>query len=547
MPQDFYSLEQAAERLGVTADRMKEMARRNEVRSFTDRGTQRFRKQEIDELARQRGMGSDGDLQLADSKTQPALPAQGSDVFPFKVPEADTGVAVFPTPPGGAKQPPGSDNDVKLVPEGSSLELEVNAPGGGPSSSAINVGGSKKSRSGSGKLVTDADSDVKLVDENSVVNIGKDEHRPGSDSDVRLDELGSGTGLMPDSGVRLVDDRPPSSKARKADLSSPTEEINLDEELRRMEEALTPDARKALESTSPFELGKAPPSSAKMKKPPDSSSDFDFTAALPPRSDDSVELDMGMDLARDVTSGSGAGASGIDLAKPSDSGRSLTGSDEESITFELEPDAQKGHTPPRGQPQAKAEVDSSSEFELTLDDESSIAPMGSSSSNKPIQADKVLGLKGDDSGSDELRIGASSSGDLNLESSDFELALDEEPAQAGETGSEVIVIDEGAEEGEPTAVRPEALDALEAEEIAEIDEELSVEAAAEEGEVVPAGPVVEAAPAEWGWWSIIHLPTALVLLFVGFLLIEMLRSIWSYNQPTMVGSKIFEMFAGMLK
>ena len=59
--------------------------------------------------------------------------------------------------------------------------------------------------------------------------------------------------------------------------------------------------------------------------------------------------------------------------------------------------------------------------------------------------------------------------------------------------------------------------------------------------------VVEAAPAEWGWWSIIHLPTALILLFVGFLLLEMLRSIWSYNQPTLVGSKVFEMFSGMLK
>src|SRR6516225_5056980 len=62
----YYTLEQAAQILRTTPDKLKEMAKRNEVRAFQDRGTLRFRAQEIDELARARGLGSDAGLQLGD-------------------------------------------------------------------------------------------------------------------------------------------------------------------------------------------------------------------------------------------------------------------------------------------------------------------------------------------------------------------------------------------------------------------------------------------------------------------------------------------------
>src|SRR5437763_14064450 len=71
----YYTLEQAAQILRTTADEVKEMAKRNEVRAFQDRGTLRFRAQEINELARLRGIGSDPELQLgegaAPSKSPP--------------------------------------------------------------------------------------------------------------------------------------------------------------------------------------------------------------------------------------------------------------------------------------------------------------------------------------------------------------------------------------------------------------------------------------------------------------------------------------------
>ncbi len=63
----YYTLEQAAHALRTTPEKVKEMAKKNEVRAFQDRGNLRFRAQEIDELARSRGLGSDQALPLGDA------------------------------------------------------------------------------------------------------------------------------------------------------------------------------------------------------------------------------------------------------------------------------------------------------------------------------------------------------------------------------------------------------------------------------------------------------------------------------------------------
>ena len=66
MVQGFYNLEEAAQRLGVSAQEVLPLAKAAGVRPFADRGTWQFRRQDIDELARKRGMQSDPDLQLSD-------------------------------------------------------------------------------------------------------------------------------------------------------------------------------------------------------------------------------------------------------------------------------------------------------------------------------------------------------------------------------------------------------------------------------------------------------------------------------------------------
>ncbi len=53
MVQGYYTLKEAAEATGLSEDELKQRAQRKEIRSFQDRGTLRFRIQDVQELQRQ--------------------------------------------------------------------------------------------------------------------------------------------------------------------------------------------------------------------------------------------------------------------------------------------------------------------------------------------------------------------------------------------------------------------------------------------------------------------------------------------------------------
>jgi excisionase family DNA binding protein len=69
----FYTLEEAARVLGMSAEELKSKAQHREIRAFLDGGSWRFRVVDIDELARRRGLGSDAELRLSDTE----VPAAG--------------------------------------------------------------------------------------------------------------------------------------------------------------------------------------------------------------------------------------------------------------------------------------------------------------------------------------------------------------------------------------------------------------------------------------------------------------------------------------
>ena len=52
--QGYFTLQEAAQFLDMDADELKQMAQHKEIRSFQDRGTLRFRVQDVQELGRQR-------------------------------------------------------------------------------------------------------------------------------------------------------------------------------------------------------------------------------------------------------------------------------------------------------------------------------------------------------------------------------------------------------------------------------------------------------------------------------------------------------------
>src|SRR5438552_8031556 len=95
MVQGYYTLEESAQLLGMSPDELKQLARKGDIRSFQDRGTWRFRIQDIQEMARQQGGGSDPELALGDALTpkptdspaprSPKPQKKSDDVFGFSL------------------------------------------------------------------------------------------------------------------------------------------------------------------------------------------------------------------------------------------------------------------------------------------------------------------------------------------------------------------------------------------------------------------------------------------------------------------------------
>ncbi len=60
--QEYLNLEEAARVLGITREELNQKAQRREIRAFADRGTWKFRKQDVEEHARQAGIGSGAEI-----------------------------------------------------------------------------------------------------------------------------------------------------------------------------------------------------------------------------------------------------------------------------------------------------------------------------------------------------------------------------------------------------------------------------------------------------------------------------------------------------
>ncbi|MFO0841220.1 MAG: helix-turn-helix domain-containing protein [Gemmataceae bacterium] len=569
--QQYLTLEEAAKYLQMPPDELREMAKKKTVRAFQDRGTWRFRSQDIEELARTRGLSSDVDLQLGeaakpqpgDSK-RPSKKPTDSDLLPadFSLDESEEVPLGQEKRGSGSKSgrspKPGSDSDVRLVMDG---DLDPRADAG-----KSGVGKKHKVDSGA-RLVPSAgdttDSDVRLEPSGKDSGTSKKGSKSPSDSDIRLHEA---------------------EAKKKADAGQVTEEIDLDAEEARLKDQPrkkpgkpTQMASKTqLPGASPFELSEpdmeVPPKKgdkpkadkpAAKKNEVDSSSDFElipFDASKSPVELGSGEIPLLQGGEEDVdlgsaVSGPNAGASGINLKDPADSGISLEDGGSDEIEFELSldedntpkpsarsatrhpgPPTSKGQKPPqpkgkdsqkgkdakkgkdsqkgKGAQKAKEKSDedsssefelsledssptdnSSSEFELSLEDESPTADSssefelsledssGESSPTRKLKAESPsdsefeltlddeggLGVDEeagdifeetnfdvpaleDESGSEAVAIDES---DTDLEGSDFEISLDEDSSADSDSDSQVVALeDEEADEGAATVARP---------------------------------------------------------------------------------------------
>src|SRR4051812_2042623 len=129
--QQYYTLEEAASRLQMSPDELREMAKSKKIRAFQDRGTWRFRTQDVEELARSRGAGSDPEVQVNEAPKRPSKlgkPKPGDDdvALDFNLDEKPASSKGGKSS-GKSPRPKTGDSDVRLVMD-SELDFQLEDP-----------------------------------------------------------------------------------------------------------------------------------------------------------------------------------------------------------------------------------------------------------------------------------------------------------------------------------------------------------------------------------------------------------------------------------
>jgi hypothetical protein len=507
-----YTLDEAATRLGMPAEEFKRRLKDEwkSIRSFRDGATLRFRSADIDELARSLGQASDPGLQLGAPGASPQTGS--SDEFLLADP-----------PKAGAVR----DDDSAIGTE------DIFSLAAGDS------GRTKKPKA--------SDSDVRLEVSNRPHGAGDPESAIPTE-EIALDLGGSGSG-------HRKTGKPPSSQKLKAPKSGP----NL---------------------AGPGSGNKipGPPASSPEPMNTDSSSEFElsldadsgsFELQLNP--DSSEEVPLGDHPKPTASSSRSGGQSGINLAKPADSGVSLErggsgASANDSDDFELSLDPSEAGPKSSGKLSAPksgkskpvpAKSDSDSEFELTLDDSSGVSEELAAELQKDeskgdiFETDFELPAVQDDADSGSEVVAVESS-DTDLENSDFDLALDEADAPAAdESESQVVLLDDEAAAPTPSSGRRRAAAAVAAAGAEEAERESASAALRgvrrDEEEEEEEAPVRVAAPARWPSYLLVPLGLSFVFMFLGGIMaFELLHGMWGYNQGTKPGGTIVRGFASML-
>lgn len=500
-----YTLEEAADKLNLSVEEFKRRLRTEwtQIRSFRDGSTLRFRANEVDELARSYGLGSSDELPLAENATAPMdIPTQGP------TPAADAPLAL-----GEADEPfaltTGSGSRPKAAKPDSDVRLEKATPR---------------------KPAADDEESI-LTEEFEVPSAGGSGKLSGKSGKLSSSQLKSG-----DSG------------RQKAAEPAP--------------------------ATGSSGKHKKPGSSGKHKKADDSSSEFELS--LDPDSDE-FELSLAPDSSEEValgdmpeggSSSKKAGNSGINLNRPADSGVSLEKKkkkkDDDEIDFELSLDAPGSGASAKKLSSGKLKADSDSEFELTLEEPSGeTSAVGDKKGDIFEATDFEIPALEDDSASEAVSLDEA---DTDLESSDFDLALDEADAAAeDESASEVVELDERDVKNRKKARKkvvdddeavdlsdpdledgPSASKALrgarsrpdEDEDDYEVDEE-----AVGDDEARPAR-VVEGASPKWGALpAVLMFPTVLFVFLGTLMAFELLHSTWGYQQANKPTTPLVEFFA----
>jgi hypothetical protein len=492
----FYSLEEAARLLGMSADELKAKAQSRDIRAFQDRGTWQFRRGDIDEMARRRGLGSDPDLSLSDLDLE--IP-----------PDSDDDVLNLNEYQAGGRTDSGERDmlldDLSVPPPltgSSSTIIGMKPTGKQPSDSDVKVVPNQGSRGAS-------DSDVRLAP-----------HSRPSDSDVTLVAEDSSDFPTPRPGAKTPVFDPGETTLRPSPMLGSSGEVR----------AVGGTDESEVDSDSDFELT---PSSVIDALQPDSGSDFELTAL-----DASDEFEAAAPRSpsdSDVTNAL-APSSGVNLGRPTDSGINLLGGtfdlgSEDSI--ELAPLEDDEPARPAAKPSKPAASLDPGATSLPIKDPGATAlPIKNpgatalpirSSAEKDIFEDTDFEVDALESKGEDRTMQLEATSDFDLEDSDSSIsevfAVDEEDVD--QNAATAMAAAPSFESDDDSAEEEAAWDSIADEAVASTPSSVSTPSAR------PASPMLSSsAQPEWGtpWVVALGLAT-FVLLIAAFVGMDMVSNL----------------------
>ncbi len=550
-PKKYLSLDEAAQQLGLRNDELNRLREKGEVRGFADRGTWKFKVEDIEELARSRQADSSPEVPMyrdPEPKANDPFAGLGNPDSAFAIGGDsamvldEEGEAEDPTVIRKSRDPlSSSDSDVRLVFD---EPMVIGPSESGPmkmmeSDSDVRLVGNLLPESdidSDVKLVSDldSDSDVKLVGEETISDISLSRNvsaQKGSDSDIRLVPPDSdsdvkivGNGLDSDSDVKLVSPENNSDSDVKVIKSSDTSDsdiqllgasdsaIALDFSVDDSESAsvLSEESGIALGGDSAMML--ATESGFTLEGPSDSG------IAMSAESDEGITLDTGSNDSGISLGGHDSGISlslgdsGISLESVGDSGISLEDSQDFGGTIPMMDVAKDLDSVPETKFEIPAMRDDSA-FELRIDDEGhsgeSTQVLNLQDSGEATLDDAVFDV--DDGDADSNMSGD----DDDLEVSDDAFADDDEDVE----DMEVFGADDDAFAGDDGgAARPMG---------------------------VRAGVAYEH---DWSMGTVVLLCVSTVLLSLCmFLMFDLVKTMWVSQPGTPVASALLDTLGGMFK
>jgi excisionase family DNA binding protein len=604
MAKKYLTLEEAAQLLGMAPDELVRLRERSEIRGFADRGTWKFKSEDVEEFARSRDADSSPEVPILDDSPKPK-PAGDSGIRKGggsgrfnKASDSDVRLLLDETlVPGGKDSDPevvlsqlgtsdsdvrlvddvgglvdsGSDSDVKLI-STSSTEMDL-SPKGGSSSDASDsdvqlVGSSsgevklpkKEGSSGGSSLGSSADasdSDVQLVaaDSDSDVRLAKPDkgkpNGPRSDSDVRLvgtDDLatiGSASDIRLSSGAGSSVDVGGGSGSSSGKGSSGSSSIVLSDS--------TGDGSSADESSVLLgDSGIALDTGSAMKVGAGSSADSGIT--LQSLADSGISLekaDSGISLAGPADSGIALDAdSGIALEQE-DSGIALQG---DSGLRKTDSGSKKDKKKPKKKDDGdrtapvmhlEDEEDSTQVEVPTLDDEEGGSYRLEGGDKGASKTNVVLFAEEDEDDAPIRAPAAPARGKKGRPDDSFALQQESgvEFAEAEDFSDDAdleVAEDVLTEEGD--------LDEIDVFEPAEEDFDSSAQSGESHSEVAPQITIRAPAAVETPWDGLTFaglIVSSVFLLLAGTVMFDLVRTMWYWDQNVVVGGALLDWVKGM--